>query len=126
MDDERRRRGLETLSEVYAADLGITGDKDPYQEVTVDHLFADVWNRPGLSIRERRLLITGVIAAIGRADLAELQFSSALARGELTVEQVNEVVVHLTHYVGWPQGSALNDAAQRAIARHAASADDAR
>lgn len=120
MASERRRRGLRTLGEVYAADLGITGDKDPYQEVTVDHLFADVWTRPGLSIRERRLLVLGVVATLGRADLAELQFASALERGELTPEQVDEVVVHLTHYVGWPQGSALNDAAQRALAAHRA------
>jgi 4-carboxymuconolactone decarboxylase len=118
MTDDRRQRGLRTLGEVYAADLGITGDKDPYQEVTVDHLFAEIWNRPGLEIRERRLLVLGVVAALGRADLAELQFTSALARGELTAEQVDEIVVHLTHYVGWPQGSALNDAAQRALAAH--------
>lgn len=118
MDSERRERGLRVLGEVYAADLGITGDKDPYQEITVDHLFADVWTRPGLSIAERRMLVIGVVAALGRADLAELQFSSALARSELTPEQVDEIVVHLTHYVGWPQGSAINDAAQRAIAGH--------
>jgi 4-carboxymuconolactone decarboxylase len=118
MTESQRERGLRVLGEVYSADLGITGEKDLYQEVTVDHLFGDVWSRPGLSIRERRLLIIGVIAAIGRADLAELQLSSALERGELTPEQVNELVVHLTHYVGWPQGSALNDAAQRAIAQH--------
>src|SRR3954462_725548 len=118
MPSDRRTRGLRVLGEVYAADLGITGDKNPYQEITVDHLFADVWTRPGLSIGERRLLVIGVVAALGRADLAELQFASALAREELTPEQIDEVVVHLTHYVGWPQGSALNDAAQRAIAAH--------
>jgi 4-carboxymuconolactone decarboxylase len=118
MADERRERGLRTLKEVYSVDLGITGDKDPYQEVTVDHLFGDIWNRPGLSIYERRLLTTGVVAALGRADLAELQLFSALQRGELTPDQVNEVVMHLVHYIGWPQGSAVNEAAQRAIARH--------
>lgn len=118
MSTARRQRGLETLAEVYPTDLGITGGKDPYQEVTVDHLFADVWNRPGLSIDQRRLMVIGVVAALGRDATAELQLHSALERGELTVEQVNEVVVHLTHYVGWPLGSALNAAAQRAIARH--------
>jgi 4-carboxymuconolactone decarboxylase len=116
--DERRRRGLETIVEVYAdADLGLTGDKDPYQRYTVDHLFADVWNRPGLDVRERRLLLLGVIAQRGRDDLAELHFHCALERGELTPEQVDEVVVQLLHYVGHPLGHALNQGAQRAIER---------
>jgi 4-carboxymuconolactone decarboxylase len=115
--EEQRKQGLETLGRVYAVDLGITGDKDPYQQYTVDHLFADVWNRPGLDVRERRLLILGVIAHLGREDLAELQFYSALRFGELTREQVDEVVVHLLHYIGYPLGFALNQAAQRAIER---------
>jgi len=117
-DEDRRARGLRTLGEVYAVDLGITGDASPFEEVTVDHLFGDIWNRPGLDFRERRLLIIGAIAAFGREDLAELQFFSALRNGELTVEQVDEIAVHLTHYVGFALGSVLNGAAQRAIARH--------
>ncbi|MFL5843526.1 MAG: carboxymuconolactone decarboxylase family protein [Solirubrobacteraceae bacterium] len=118
MIEGRRERGLKTLGDVYAVDLGITGEQGPFEELTVDHLFADVWNRPGLDIGERRLLIIGVIAALGRDDLAELQFFSALEREELTPAQVEEAVLHLTHYVGWPLGSGLNRAAQRAIARH--------
>lgn len=118
MTDERRERGLRILAEVYEADLGITGVKDLFQEVTVDHLFAEIWNRPGLTNRDRRLLVVGVVSALGRADLAELQFYSALERHEQTVDEINEIVLLLTHYVGWPQGSAINAAAQRAIVRH--------
>jgi 4-carboxymuconolactone decarboxylase len=114
---DRRQRGLDKLGEVYPVELGITGDVDPYQQVTVDHLFGDVWTRPGLDTRERRLLVIGVIAALGKEDIAELQFHSALTNGELTVEQVHEAVVLLTHYAGWPLGSGLNRAAGRAIAR---------
>jgi 4-carboxymuconolactone decarboxylase len=117
-----RERGLEILNDVYRRDLGITGDKNPYQEVTVDHLFGDIWAREGLTFRERRLLTLGVLAAIGRDELVELQLFSALQRGEVTPDQVNEIIVHLTHYVGWPHGSAINNAAQRAIADHLAAA----
>jgi hypothetical protein len=45
-----------------------------------------------LSIRERPLLVIGVIAAVDREDLAELQFFGALQRGELTPEQVHDDV----------------------------------
>jgi 4-carboxymuconolactone decarboxylase len=123
MTETTRERGLEILNDVYRRDLGITGDKNPYQEVTVDHLFGVIWDRDALSFRERRLITIGVLAAIGRDELVELQLFSALERGEFTVEQVNEIVVHLTHYVGWPHGSAVNNAAQRAIADHLENAE---
>lgn len=108
---------------MYVEDVGVAAASDPYEEITVDHLFADVWTRPGLSIRERRLLVTGVVAALGRGDVAELQFYSALQNGELTTAQIDEVVLHLTHYIGWPLGSVLHRAAQRAVERFASASD---
>ncbi len=114
----QRERGLAILNDVYRRDLGINGEKDPYQEVTVDHLFGDIWARDGLDHRDRRLMTLGVLSAIGRDELVELQLFSALERGEFTTDQVNEIVVYLTHYIGWPHGSAINNAAQRAIADH--------
>ena len=52
-----------------------------------------------------------------KSRLLEIQFDSALDRGELDVDQVREVVVHLTHYVGWPLATDVNAAAERAIAK---------
>jgi 4-carboxymuconolactone decarboxylase len=113
-----RERGLRSLCAVYSDDVGIEDARDPYEQLTLDHLFGDIWTRPGLSIRERRLLVTGVVAALGREELAELQLFSAMQNGELTPEQVDEVVLHLTHYIGWPLGSVLHSAARRAVERH--------
>jgi 4-carboxymuconolactone decarboxylase len=84
---------------------------------TVDHLFGDVWTRPGLDVFQRRLVTIGVLAAFGKTDLLDVQFQSALDNGELTVDQVREVVVHLAHYVGWPLATGANEAAERVIAR---------
>ena len=36
---------------------------------TADHLFADIWNRPGLSDRDRRLLLIGMLAGTGAPDV---------------------------------------------------------
>src|ERR1700704_953231 len=71
--ETQRERGLAILNDVYRRDLGINGEKDPYQEVTVDHLFGDIWARDGLDYRDRRLMTLGVLAAIGRDELVELQ-----------------------------------------------------
>jgi 4-carboxymuconolactone decarboxylase len=85
--------------------------------MTVDHLFGAVWTREALDIRDRRLLTMGVLAALGKSDLLDIQFNSALERQELTEEQVREVVLHLTHYIGWPLSTGMNQAAEQVIGR---------
>ena len=64
----------------------------------------------------------GVLAALDQTDLLDVQFSGALGRGELTVEQLRETVVHLTHYVGWPVSVNLNQTAENVIARRTGTA----
>lgn len=118
--EDRRARGAEMMAEVYRFPFPLPEVAEGFHAVTVDHLFGDIWTRPALDVRDRRLLTIGVIAAVGRAELLELQFASALARDELTVEQVREIPVHLAHYVGWPLATAVHEAAEKVIARQEA------
>ena len=92
----------------------------PYAAFTVDHLFGTVWTRPALDNRDRRLMTIGVLAALGQSSLIEIQFRSALERGELTEEQVRETVLHLTHYIGWPLSTEVNAVAERVIGQRRA------
>ena len=105
------------MQEVY----GFTADPDQapgdFVAYTVDHLFGDVWRRPGLSVDARRLVTIGVLASQGHEDLLEVQFASALSNGELDERGLREVVLHLTHYVGWALGAKANNAAERAISK---------
>jgi 4-carboxymuconolactone decarboxylase len=115
-DDELRARGIAKMHEVYQ--FSVDPDQVPgdFVTLTVDHLFGTIWTRPDLDVPERRLLTIGVLAALGQKALLEVQFRSALATGELTEDQVREVVVHLTHYIGWPLATLVNEAAERVIA----------
>jgi alkylhydroperoxidase/carboxymuconolactone decarboxylase family protein YurZ len=113
--DERRRAGLAKLEEVYGDTRGLEEADTPYARATVEHLFGEVWARDGLSVRDRRLLTLGVVAALGRTDLAETQLAGALRAGDLDEGQVGEVVLHLAHYAGWPNGQALQRAATAAL-----------
>jgi len=123
MSDERRPpspdrdRGMAKMSEVYNFNVDPEVVEGDFVAYTVDHLFGDVWSRPGLDVPQRRLMTIGVLAALGKTDLLDVQFQSALDNGELTEGQVREVVVHLVHYVGWPLATGLNEAAERVIAR---------
>ncbi len=114
-----RAAGIAKMQEVY----GFSVDPDTlpgrYAAMTVDHLFGTVWTSDDLDVRQRRLLTIGVLAALDKSDLLDIQFGAALERGELTPEQIRETVVHLTHYIGWPLSTGLNQTAENAIARRA-------
>lgn len=123
--DELRRKGLETMNEVYAWDMpDMPGE---YFALTADHLFGRIWTREGLSMRDRRMMVIAVVTALGLDDLLEVQVNAVLANGELTEEELNEMAVFLTHYVGFPLGSRFNGAIARVAGKRkkAAAAGDA-
>jgi 4-carboxymuconolactone decarboxylase len=120
--DERRRKGLEKMNEVYGWEMpDLPGD---YFAMTVEHLFGTVWTRPELAIRDRRLMLLAVLTAQGQDDLLEIQINAALQNGELTREELREVALFVTHYVGWPLGSKLNNAVERVLGKRKKAAQD--
>jgi 3-hydroxyisobutyrate dehydrogenase-like beta-hydroxyacid dehydrogenase/alkylhydroperoxidase/carboxymuconolactone decarboxylase family protein YurZ len=116
----KRQRGLDMMRQVYGFDLkDRPGD---FFALTVDHLFADVWTRPGLSLRDRRLLLLGMLAAQGGLeDIGEIQVRAALRNGELGPDELREIGIFLTHYVGWPLGTKLSMLVERLLAEQRAS-----
>lgn len=87
----------------------------PFSDVMIRSLFAEVWDRDVLSIRDRRLLIMGVIAAYGAADVWGLQVRAALENNELTPEELRETLVLLAPYAGYPRVAPLVGACEEAI-----------
>lgn len=116
-----RERGMAKMEEVYGFSYDPATIPGGYVDVTVDHLFGEIWTRPGLDVRDRRMLTIGALAALGMPKLLEIQFGAALEREELTEHQVREIVVHLAHYVGWPLSTGANAAAEKVIAARAES-----
>ena len=115
--DELRRKGLAKMNEVYAWEMpDMPGD---YFALTVDHLFGTIWTRPGLSMRDKRLMTLSVVTAFGLQDLAEVQVNAARENGELTEDELKEIAIFLTHYVGFPLGSGFNGVVQRVAAKRA-------
>ncbi|QZA15104.1 carboxymuconolactone decarboxylase family protein [Mycolicibacterium holsaticum DSM 44478 = JCM 12374] len=95
------------MNEVYGWEMpNIEGDE--YFDLTVDHLFGSIWTRPGLSMRDKRIMTLTVVTALGDQALAEIQTNAALHNGELTVSELKEMAVFLTHYLGFPLGSKLD------------------
>ncbi|MGQ9406741.1 carboxymuconolactone decarboxylase family protein [Mycolicibacterium gilvum] len=120
--DELHRKGLEKMNEVYGWEMpNIEGD--PYFDLTVDHLFGTIWTREGLSMRDKRLLTLAAVTAVGNSDLAEIQVNAALHNEEFTAEELKEVALFLTHYLGFPLGSKLDGAVSKVIRNRKKAAD---
>ena len=115
--DETRARALARMEEVYAMPFG--DGEGEFWRYTADHLFADVWSRPGLSDRDRRLLLIGMLTATAGQDVLTIQVPAALASGDLDAETLREVVVFLAHYAGWPAAARLNSIVEGEIAKQA-------
>jgi 4-carboxymuconolactone decarboxylase len=105
--DELRRKGLQKMNEVYGWEMPNIEGHD-FFDLTADHLFGTIWNRPGLSMRDKRIMTLTVVTALGISDLAEIQANAAIANGELTVDELKEMAIFLTHYLGFPLGSKLD------------------
>ena len=112
---EARRRGLEKMEEVYGFDMS-DGEGDFFR-YTADHLFGDIWQRPGLSDRDRRLLLIGMLAGQGAQDVLTIQVPAAYQTGDLDDAALREIVIFLSHYAGWPVGARLNSLVEETIAR---------
>ena len=117
---EQRRIGLEKMESVYGFDM-TDGAGDVFA-ITADHLFAEIWTRPGLSDRDRRLLLIGLLAGSGGHDVLTIQIPAAYAAGELDDEQLREIVIFLCHYAGWPNGARINSIVEDTIAKAARAA----
>lgn len=114
---EIRRKGLEKMEEVYGFEMS-DGDGDFFR-YTADHLFGDVWQRPGLTDRERRLFLIGLLVGQRASDVLGIQVPAALANGELDEQQLRELVILACHYDGWPNGSRFNSVVEEAIGKAA-------
>ncbi len=119
--DELRKKGLEKMNEVYGWEMpDMPGD---YFALTADHLFGTIWSRPGLSMRDKRLMTLTVVTALGITDLAEIQANAALANGEISEDELKEMAIFLTHYLGFPLGSKLDGAVTKVIKNRKKAAD---
>jgi 4-carboxymuconolactone decarboxylase len=122
MSDEKTRweKGLEVVNEVYGPGSSemMTGLEDsPFVSETVRHVFADIWARPALSIRDKRLLVIGATTMLGRADLITVQVGGALANGELTDEQLDDIPLMMLFYAGAGNTTALYQGINQARAK---------
>ncbi len=72
-------------------------------ELTQRVVFGEVWERPGLSKRDRSLITVAALVALAREDQLKGHIWRALDNG-VTRDELSEVFTHLAFYAGWPNG----------------------
>jgi 4-carboxymuconolactone decarboxylase len=77
-------------------------------ELTDSVLFDDVWQRPGLSPRDRSMVTVAALVAMYRIEQLPFHLGRALENG-VTHDELVELITHLAFYSGWPTAaSAIN------------------
>lgn len=98
----------------YERILGDRFSKSPIgiRELSINHLFAKVWNRGVLSDRDRSLITIALLAFQGHKDQLTAHVRGAKRRG-MSRDEVLELMIHVAHYGGWPSGAAGQGVALR-------------
>jgi 4-carboxymuconolactone decarboxylase len=78
---------------------------------TENVLFGEVWERPGLSKRDRSLITVATLIALYRTNELPHQLQRALNNG-VSRDELIEVITHLAFYSGWPTAATAATIAQ--------------
>jgi len=91
---------MATPAPVSAAREEVRGVVPKLIDLSEKVLYGDVWERPGLSKRDRSLITVAALTAMYRGDQLKGHIERALANG-VTKEEIGEVITHMAFYAGW-------------------------
>ena len=97
-----------------------------FQEMITRFAWNEVWNRPGMSHRERRLIVIAQTVAMGRWDEFKLHAGAALRSGDLSADDLKELLLQTAVYCGVPTANHAFKEAREVVAAHAAAPKKAR
>jgi len=108
-ESETYRRGREVrrrlLGDAYVEKIDRSMYDDPtmrkFIDLATETAFGMVWTRPGLDLKTRTLVCVVSDAATGREPELAIHLRMAIRQG-WTQEELTEVLLHLSAYVGLP------------------------
>jgi 4-carboxymuconolactone decarboxylase len=111
-DDERRRAGTRVRRQVLGhghvdrAEARTNAFTADFQDLITRYAWGEIWTRPGLDLRTRRILVIGTLLALGRWEEFEMHVRAALEEGGFTMDDVKEIVLQQAIYCGVPAAHA--------------------
>lgn len=108
--DERIRRGVEEFVEVNL--IQAPKPETPYIHAGIlNFVFGHVWQRPGLTRRERRIITVASVAVCDSPTPLRSHVGAALNSGDVSKEEMDEIALQFAAYYGFAKGEALGSTA---------------
>jgi 3-oxoadipate enol-lactonase/4-carboxymuconolactone decarboxylase len=73
-----------------------------FQSLITRYAWGEIWARPGLDVRTRRILVIGTLVALHHWEELAMHVRAALTSGDLVAEDVKEIVLQQAIYCGVP------------------------
>lgn len=109
MDDQQRRdAGMKVRRQVLGdahvdrATERTTPLTAEFQDLITRYAWGEIWTRPGLDVRTRRILVLGTLIALGRFEEFRMHARAALVEGGFSADDLKEVVLQQAVYCGVP------------------------
>jgi 4-carboxymuconolactone decarboxylase len=109
MDDEQRRSSGFGIRRQVLGDAHVdraiaetTALNREFQDLITRYAWGEIWARPGLDVRARRILVIGTMIAIGRWEEFEMHAAAAIREGGFTLDDLKEIVLQQAIYCGVP------------------------
>jgi len=94
-------KGIARFKELFGMEPRIGMLNEDFMQLTMEHLFGNIWTRPGLELRERSLITMAALTVLGREPELKTHIRGALNIG-ISKDKITEMIIHLAYYGGWP------------------------
>jgi 3-oxoadipate enol-lactonase/4-carboxymuconolactone decarboxylase len=81
-----------------------------FQDLITRYAWGEIWTRPGLDVRTRRLIVIGTLLALGRFDELRMHVRAALEAGDLSMDEIKELLLQQAIYCGVPAANTAFEA----------------
>src|SRR5688500_981310 len=105
MDDEQRRNAGTNMRRQVLGDAHVdravaqtTPLTQEFQDLITRYAWGEIWTRPGLDLRSRRILVIGTMIAIGRWEEFQMHAAAALREGGVSLDDLKEIVLQQAIY----------------------------
>lgn len=120
-DEDLRARGLDAMRRALPGvfpdgdlDLRDGGIADDLLEIGLTSVWGALWDREGLSPRDRSLVTLSILIALGAESEMRTHFAIGRTNG-LTDDEISELIYHAAGYAGFPAATAARNAARTAL-----------
>jgi 4-carboxymuconolactone decarboxylase len=128
-DAERERAGITARRRVLGdahvdrATARTTPLTAEFQDLLTRYAWGEIWTRPGLDERSRRILVLGTLVALGRLDEFRMHARAALENGGFSENDLKEIVLQQAIYCGVPAANSAFEVLRELIPPAAGRAD---